>query len=127
MPMFSKYDINGYLEIQDDTTHVVSMWHIPGGTEYHKASIIYLFYSDEKAADAFCAKWDAPPEMPSKMTVAQYREICRQLDAHEKRQKEDRELDYLYDEPNPNNSDGLSDAALMERSRQEVMNDPSLW
>lgn len=35
--------------------------------------------------------------------------------------------EYLDDEPNPNNSDGLSNADLRERNEHELWRNPSLW
>lgn len=41
---------------------------------------------------------------------------------------DDQDLDdYLPDEPNPNNSDGLSDNELRARTEWEALHDPAYW
>jgi hypothetical protein len=78
MTMFDKFaplQFGGWYEQQEDSTHVCSMWHIPNGTDYDKAMIMYVFFSSEKDALGFAAQWDAPPEMAVVMTLQEYLDI----------------------------------------------------
>lgn len=74
--MFHIFAITGSLERQEDTTHVVNFWHIPGGYRYDAATPVNIFYSDEEEAKRFAAKWDAPPEMAILTTIERHDEIA---------------------------------------------------
>lgn len=48
-----------------DSTHVVSLWYIPGGWDYSNALAVAAYFKDGVAALAFADSWSAPPEMAS--------------------------------------------------------------
>lgn len=75
MSTISALDFTGHFEQQLDTTHVVSMWHIPGGYDYSNANVIYCFFEKEETAVVFEKKWQYPPEMAVLLTIAQYGDI----------------------------------------------------
>lgn len=91
--MFSMYAITGWLERQEDTTHVVNLWYIPGGYRYDAATPINIFYSDEEEAKRFADKWDQIPEMAILMTIERHDELAAKA---AKRQAERLEYERAY-------------------------------
>lgn len=62
-------------ERQPDSTHVVNMWHIPNGSDYHDAQVVHAFFSSEEQAQKAAKNFEMPPEMAHCMTIEQYDEI----------------------------------------------------
>ena len=60
---------------QEDSTHVVSLWHIPGGTDYHNAEKVYAYFTNEENAKAFETRYERIPEMAILLTIAQLDDI----------------------------------------------------
>jgi hypothetical protein len=70
--MFDLESTGGTLDRQPNSTHVVNIWHVPGGSDYSNAKTVNVFFSDEASAEAFDKKWSAPPEMPILLTIEQH-------------------------------------------------------
>ena len=62
----------GALELEKETTHVVSFWVIPNGTRWDGAYGDFAFFRNEEDAKRFCAKYEKPPESSVLMSVDQY-------------------------------------------------------
>lgn len=57
---------------QEDTTHVVCLWHIPGSCDHVNAVRVYAYFSDEKMAKAFETQYMYIPEMAIMLTIAKF-------------------------------------------------------
>lgn len=53
----------GAFDRKPDSTHVVSMWYVPSGTDYTAAKPITVYFSDGKQAETFTRSWENLPEM----------------------------------------------------------------
>ena len=62
----------GTAQRQPDSTHVVSMWHIPGGCDYSNAYPINVFFSDEDAARMLFNRYNCCPEMAMLLTIEEH-------------------------------------------------------
>ena len=56
----------------DKTTHIVSFWHIPGGTDYEGARAVEVFIDNEAEAVAFQERHSRAPEMAVLITREEY-------------------------------------------------------
>lgn len=54
---------NGSLIRTEEHTHAVSLWHIPGGCEYHLARLVIVFFLNETDANNFARPNLMPPEI----------------------------------------------------------------
>ena len=54
---------SGYLTRRPTSTHKVSYWHIPMGSDYHNARVVECYFDDADSAQRFAAKYHNPPEM----------------------------------------------------------------
>ena len=79
--MTNTIPLTASLERTPETTHVVSRWYIPGGSDYTGAVPMTLFFSEEAEASAYTAKYEQCPEMASMMTIAEHDEISRKIAA----------------------------------------------
>ncbi len=59
----------GHPQRQDNTSHVVSFWHIPGGCDYSNAEVHLAYFSNEQQAKVFENKYAAMPEMAACATI----------------------------------------------------------
>lgn len=80
--MVDKFDLIYPTEPEADTTHVVSMWYIPGGFDYSSARVLCQCFPSEQLAKEFEKRWDQIPEMAVTMTVEEYREIKKKSADH---------------------------------------------
>jgi len=51
---------------QPSSQYFVSYWHIPNGSDYDRARIVKMFFSEEEkeTVEAIVKHYDWPPEMP---------------------------------------------------------------
>lgn len=67
--------LGGSQKRQPDATHVVSVWHIPGGTDYDHATAIIYYFVTEVGAQSFARKYKDLPEMSMLMTITEF-DVC---------------------------------------------------
>lgn len=80
--MADQFDLIYPREPEDDTTHVVSLWNIPGGYDYSNARVLCQCFPNEVLAKEFEKRWDQVPEMAVMMTVEEYLEIKKKSAEH---------------------------------------------
>lgn len=66
--------------LQASTTHVVTYWHIPNGSDYAHADARLIECDSEEEANFYVqSKGENPPALASSMTREQYETICSKL------------------------------------------------
>lgn len=76
--------LGGSRTCKESSTHVVSAWHIPGGSNYEAAQVDTWFFDDEESARKVESTYSNPPEMALAFDITTYREITKrtqQIDA----------------------------------------------
>ena len=63
MGILNTWAVEGYSERLPTSTHKVSLWYVPGGTEYTQAKVCEVFFDNEEDAKAFQSRYQDPPEM----------------------------------------------------------------
>lgn len=64
MSMFDEStELGGSVDKSPSHTHLVSLWHIPGGCEYHLAKVREFYFEGAESAELFKKMYDYPPEM----------------------------------------------------------------
>lgn len=125
-------EMGGSYYRDNTTTHAVTAWYIPNGSDYDAARVISVFFSSEEQAKAAALKFDAPPEMAHATTIEEYDAMmakdnkfwCREhLEYHTGRScpmcVEDAEIaaDEARDNPDPERDARLD--ALHERAQEQ--------
>lgn len=77
--MLDLNNTGGTFDRQPNSTHVVSLWHIPNGGEYSSATAHNVFFSDEASAKAFEKTWEMPPEIALLTSIEQHDVIQRDI------------------------------------------------
>lgn len=68
------FGAGGSMQETDETTHCVSYWHIPGGSNYANANVVVVFFDSEQGAEAFARQIGTyPPEMATVYPIEQHR------------------------------------------------------
>ena len=63
MIFFESQLSGGTFERQSNSVAKVSYWHIPNGSEYDRAEIVEVFFSDMVIAEQFAKNYSNIPEM----------------------------------------------------------------
>jgi hypothetical protein len=56
-------ELGGYFDKKSSSTHMVSLWHIPGGCDYNNAEVREIFFDNAESAERFQKMYDCLPEM----------------------------------------------------------------
>jgi hypothetical protein len=73
--ILNMWALEGSLERTEDTTHVVSLWYIPGGYDYINAKAVEVYFTSKETAEVFSKKWSSPPEMSFCTPIEEYNEF----------------------------------------------------
>lgn len=64
MSMFEEAaEHGGYVDKTPASTHMVSLWYIPGGCDYSNAEVREIFFDNADGAERFQKLYDCLPEM----------------------------------------------------------------
>lgn len=56
-------ELGGSVDKTPSSTHMVSLWYIPGGCDYSNAEIREIFFDNAESAERFHKLYDCLPEM----------------------------------------------------------------